>query len=84
MGIDVKKDIFMMIILTICTNTVANPEEYPKRWIEKDNMPAIETMDYIKLPYNFGYGSGTRLEWIKNNILEDLDQGIVWEKAVDK
>jgi hypothetical protein len=41
---------------------------FPKRWGEP---PRIQTRDYVKLPADFGHGSSTLANWIKQNIAKE-------------
>jgi len=82
-----KNRIYMKLVLIIvlgwCGMAIASPE-YPQRWTDRAPVPLIMTMDHVKLPGTWGFGSGSLHNWIKTNIKADKSLGIVNEETNGK
>ena len=51
--------------------------QFPKHWTDP---PKIQTLDYRKLPGEYGYGSSTLAKWIAENLKTDKQKG----EAIDR
>ncbi len=52
---------------------IERPKPFPLHW---GRPPEIQTTDHVELPGGFGMGSSSLAHWIKENIAEDMANGI--------